>query len=199
MEKYTALLASSPSARGGAAAQKYAQAMFGDDVKFDAYLDALRIQTDAMKAGDMSGVETMLLTQANTLDLLFNQLARKAAFCEYLNQFQVHLSLALKAQAQSRATLEALAEIKNPRPVAFVKQANIANGPQQVNNSASSTNGTSGDAPSESRTRGKNGETTNELLTDERNGQTMDGGTAGATSRGDPALAAVGKRDGAAH
>ncbi|HEY2023963.1 MAG TPA: hypothetical protein VGH68_22910, partial [Paraburkholderia sp.] len=43
------------------------------------------------------------------------QLARKATHCEYLNQMQAHLSLALKAQAQSRATLEALAEIKNPR------------------------------------------------------------------------------------
>jgi hypothetical protein len=39
-----------------------------------------------------------------------------------------------KPQAQCRATIEALAEIKNPRPVAFVKQANIAQGPQQVNN-----------------------------------------------------------------
>lgn len=29
---------------------------------------------------------------------------------------------------------ETLFEMKNPRPVAFVKQANIANGPQQVNN-----------------------------------------------------------------
>ena len=38
-----------------------------------------------------------------------------------LKQFQVYLSLALKAQAQCRATPEALAEIKNPRPIAFVK------------------------------------------------------------------------------
>jgi len=30
--------------------------------------------------------------------------------------------LALKAQAQCRATLQTLAEIKNPHPVAFVKQ-----------------------------------------------------------------------------
>lgn len=33
-----------------------------------------------------------------------------------------------------RATIETLAEIKNPRAVAFVTQANIAHGPQQVNN-----------------------------------------------------------------
>jgi len=30
------------------------------------------------------------------------------------------------AQSQCRTTLEALAEIKNPRAVAFLKQANIA-------------------------------------------------------------------------
>jgi hypothetical protein len=42
----------------------------------------------------------------------------------------------LKAQAQCRVTLVALAEMKNPRPVAFVQQANIAAGLQQVNNGA---------------------------------------------------------------
>jgi hypothetical protein len=40
----------------------------------------------------------------------------------------------VKGQAQCRATLEALAEIKNPGPVAFVEQANITNGAQQVKN-----------------------------------------------------------------
>jgi hypothetical protein len=46
------------------------------------------------------------------------------------------MRLALKAQSQCRATLETLVNIKNPRPVAFVQQANIANGPQRVNNMA---------------------------------------------------------------
>jgi hypothetical protein len=40
-------------------------------------------------------------------------------------------------QAQCRAVLQTLFEMKNPHPVAFVKQANIANGPQQVNNEVS--------------------------------------------------------------
>jgi len=44
-----------------------------------------------------------------------------------------YLRLALKAQGQCRATLETLAAIKNP-PVVFARQANIAHGPQQVNN-----------------------------------------------------------------
>ena len=76
----------------------------------------------------------MLFGQAMTLETIFTSLARRANSLEYLNHFQTYLGMALKAQAQCRATLEALAEIKNPRPVAFVKQANITNGPQQVNN-----------------------------------------------------------------
>ena len=61
-------------------------------------------------------------------------MARRGEHREYLPAAETYLRLALKAQAQCRATVEALAEIKNPRPVAFVKQANIAQGPQQVNN-----------------------------------------------------------------
>ena len=41
--------------------------------------------------------------------------------------------MGLKAQSQCRATIEALATIKNPLNVALVNQANIANN-QQVNN-----------------------------------------------------------------
>ncbi|MDO8714252.1 MAG: hypothetical protein Q7K13_07230, partial [Polynucleobacter sp.] len=42
--------------------------------------------------------------------------------------------LALKAQAQSRATITALVDLKNPRQATYVKQANIAHGAQQINN-----------------------------------------------------------------
>jgi hypothetical protein len=70
------------------------------------------------------------------LNVVFCELARRAALHleQNLPAAEIVLRLALKAQAQSRSTVEALAEIKNPRPVAFVKQANIAQGPQQVNN-----------------------------------------------------------------
>ncbi len=44
------------------------------------------------------------------------------------------MGLALKAQAQSRATLQALTELKYPRQAIYAGQANIAHGPQQVNN-----------------------------------------------------------------
>jgi hypothetical protein len=76
--------------------------------------------------------------QAQTLDAIFNGLARRTAVNagEYMAACETYLRLALKAQSQCRATLETLAMIKNPRPLAFVKHANIAAGPQQVNNAA---------------------------------------------------------------
>jgi hypothetical protein len=41
---------------------------------------------------------------------------------------------------RSPATIETLAELKNPRQVAFVNQANLAGGHQQVNNGALESN-----------------------------------------------------------
>jgi len=99
---------------------------------------------DKIKDGDMSSVEAMLFGQAKVLETMFTSLARRAANNDGLKQFQVNLTLALKAQAQCRSTLEALAEIKNPRPVQFVKQANMTTGPQQVNNGYAGTPSHSG-------------------------------------------------------
>lgn len=89
-----------------------------------------------VQAGDMSDVEATLTSQASALNAIFAEMARRAALNmgEHLQATDTYLRHAFKAQAQCRATLETLAEIKNPRAVAFVKQANIANGPQQVNN-----------------------------------------------------------------
>lgn len=44
------------------------------------------------------------------------------------------MKLALKAQSQCRSTLQAISKIKNPMIVGYVRQANVAYGPQQVNN-----------------------------------------------------------------
>ena len=107
---------------------------FAGEVDLAELLADLHKRIEKIQGGDMQPVEAMLLGQAMVLETIFTNLARRAAIQEHLKQFQTHLSLALKAQAQCRATLEALAEIKNPRPVAFVKQANISNGHQQINN-----------------------------------------------------------------
>ncbi|WP_174769702.1 hypothetical protein [Paraburkholderia bonniea] len=178
-EQAGARIAASSIIRGAVTGRKYAEPMFGEGTDLTFYAEELTRHADAVKAGDLSAVEAMLMTQANTLDMVFNQLARKSAHCEYLNQMEANLRLALKAQAQCRSTLEALAEIKNPRPLAFVKQANIANGPQQVNNGPAS------------RTHANNSEQSFELL-ERGNGEWLDTGATSQTSRGNQALETVG-------
>ncbi len=99
---------------------------------------ALQAQGEAVNAGDLSAAERLLSAQAASLNAIFNEMARRAALNmgEYISATETYMRLALKAQAQCRVTLVALAEMKNPRPVAFVQQANIAAGLQQVNNGA---------------------------------------------------------------
>lgn len=103
---------------------------------FETLIAAFAYQGRALKNGDLTDAERMLMAQATTLDVIFNQLARRAAanLGEYIQTSETYLRLAMKAQSQCRATLETLAAMKNPTPVAFVRQANIANGHQQVNN-----------------------------------------------------------------
>ena len=95
----------------------------------------LRDQCEQARRGDLQRGEAMLVAQAHSLDAIFANLARRAALNagKYLGTCDTYLRLALKAQSQCRATWETLAAIKNP-PVVFAKQANIANGPQQINN-----------------------------------------------------------------
>ncbi len=109
------------------------------DADLTALVDALDDQIKLANDDDLNRAEAMLVTQAHTLDALFNKLARRAEGSEYLGQFDSYMKFALRAQSQCRATVETLAAIKNPQPVAFVRQANIANGPQQVNNATPAT------------------------------------------------------------
>ena len=155
-------------------------------------LAVMRAKADKVQAGDLAEAEVTLLAQAVTLDTIFNTLARRAALNmdEHLNAADTCLRLALKAQSQCRATLETLAEIKNPRAVAFVKQANIAHGPQQVNNAT---------AAGESLAHaGNNIKPSNELL-GVSDGERLDISAQSATSAANQELAPVGKIDGATH
>jgi hypothetical protein len=145
--------------------------------------------------GNLQDAETLLTAQAFALDSIFMSLARRAQLNmgEYIDAADRYMRLALKAQGQCRATLETLANIKNP-PVVIAKQANIAQGPQQVNNTVNKTEGnfdtsTRGRAPV---CAGNSKPVQNELLED-RHEQGMDIRTPGATGRGDPAMATVGE------
>lgn len=155
-----------------------------DELEINQLIAALQEQAAQAEGNKFARGERMLAMQAHTLDALFNKLAQRAAtnMGTYTQTAEIYLRLALKAQSQCRTTIEALAEIKNPRPVAFVKQANIAAGPQQVNNG--SATGT------RARAR-KSGINPNELL-EAKNGKGLDTGKARKTGGTNSGLEAVG-------
>jgi hypothetical protein len=126
-------LALRPTFHAAITVREYTQGTFGE-ISINALVDDLGKQCVQASSGDLQRADATLTAQAHTLDAIFNHLARRAQSAEYLAQMETYLRLGLKAQSQCRATLEALAAIKNPAPVAFVRQANIAQGPQQINN-----------------------------------------------------------------
>jgi hypothetical protein len=177
-----------PSAISAAIIADYAKAFGEQDVS--ALMGELRPHMNDVNDGDLKHCEAMLVGQAHALQSIFMNLARRAVNQEYLKQYETYLRLALKAQNQSRMTLETLAAIKNP-PVVFAKQANInqGNGNQQVNNGAPAP-----DTLTSTRTcahAGKNINQSNELLEVQHGGETLDGRTAGATIGKNKAMAAV--------
>ena len=108
----------------------------GKEASINLMIDGLRKTFKEAKTGNLHTMEAMLIGQATALQTIFTSLARRAASQEQMRHYETFLSLALKAQAQSRATISALVDLKYPKQATFVKQANIAHGPQQVNNAS---------------------------------------------------------------
>lgn len=134
-ERIEAESAQSPIHSNTQTARLFSQGTFGvADLTHSA--DTLAEKVQRVQGGDLSEAEAILMSQATALNAIFTEMARRAALNmgEYVNAAETYMRMALKAQSQCRTTLEALAEIKTPRHVSFVKQANIAHGPQQVNN-----------------------------------------------------------------
>lgn len=165
------------------------------DLSLTDMVASLREHGEAVNRGDLQAAERMLNAQAVALNAIFGELARRAALNmgTHLGATESYLRLALKAQSQSRATVETLAAIKNP-PVVFARQANIAHGPQQVNN---------GPVSNSTPARARPGETASaptELLEDRTHGCTqVDTRAAPATSRAHPQLEPVGAVNRPAH
>lgn len=131
---------------------------------------------------DRSSQEAILAAQVISTNAIYTDLALLAHsnLDKGINVFERLMRLALKAQSNCRATAEALALMQNP-PTVFARQANIANGPQQVNNGL----------PLEPVARaGKNESRPNKLL--EADGERMDGEPTRATIGGDTELETVG-------
>jgi len=158
--------------------------ILADEIDTPTLLQTLRDQAAAVQGGDLAHAEAMLINQASALQALFVRLSEKAMEQTQMPSLEGFMRMALRAQSQCRSTLETLATIKNPPQVSFVKQANIAAGPQQVNN---------GVAPEASRARenenqqSKQSGGSNELLPDARASQ--------VESRINPQMETLGESD----
>ncbi len=179
-----AKMALMPEVNSAIVINAYGKAMGGLEIQD--LLQPLDDSIKVMKGGNLVGAEAMLMGQAHALQSIFTELSRRAAsnMGEYLNAMETYLRLALKAQSQCTKTIEVLAAIKNP-PVVFAKQANIAHGPQQVNNGATTPTPTHA---------GKTVNQPNELLEDQH--ATVDNRAAPTASLAHPELEAVGTIDG---
>lgn len=172
-----AWVAVNPETNAAVVIDAYQANIAGSDVNLMALIEALRKSTDQSKVGDLSQLEAMLIGQATALQTIFVSLAKRAHHQTLQAHFEAFLGLALKAQAQSRATISALVDLKYPRQATFVKQANIAHGPQQVNN------GTHAKQLESQR---------NELLEDASYERAqLDAGTTPAATRGNSAVEAL--------
>jgi hypothetical protein len=112
--------------------------MFNDKLDLVTLVKNLNEKVDRVIDGDLRSVEGMLMAQAHTLNVIFNNMMIKTAKTSFVAQVQVLSEIALKAQNQCRQTLSVLAELKNPKRTMFVKQQNLAIN-QQVNNKDPST------------------------------------------------------------
>jgi hypothetical protein len=114
------------------------------------------------------------------------KLAGQALVANHMDYMDKFFRLALKAQNQSRATLQSLAELKAPKQIAFVKQSNIGN-QVQVNN---------GTQAKTARTW-KTKKVQNELLEVEH-GEQLDTRATGTAGGSDPTMATMGEKHWAA-
>jgi hypothetical protein len=144
-------------------------------------LKQLEAQEGRLATGSLVDAENMLMNQAVALQAIFTRLALRASSANGTEQIQCLMGLALRAQNGCRATLQTLGELKFPRQATFVRQANIANGPQQVNNSDLDPRAREVERQPANKLSGGN----HELL--------QNAGTSGAPVAGNPVMAAVGK------
>jgi len=154
-----------------------------EEQHYQALYDTLAAHGQSVVNGDMSRAEKMLMGQAEALQGTFSRLVELAMKADLLSKLDVYMRLALRAQNQSRMTLETLSTIKNP-PVVIAKQANVVHGGnQQVNNQACPTHGEKTKVP-------------NELL-EKTYGNRLELGTQTEAVGDDSAMETVGALDGA--
>lgn len=106
----------SPVATATVLAQIFSRGSFGE-LPFDGLFAAISDCADRAEKGELIDHRAMLASQSIALNAMFCEMARRAAINadEYPRAAELYMRLAMKAQAQSRATVEALDRLVNGR------------------------------------------------------------------------------------
>lgn len=124
-----------PGVRHAALSSSFANSLFGDSHTPEIGRDVkvMREIMEGAEAGDKALSSRMLAAQAVTLDAMFTELAQRSAMNmgAYFDASDRYMRLALKAQANCRATLEALGKLHQPREQT-VKHVHVNEGGQAV-------------------------------------------------------------------
>ena len=132
-QRNLAEIALEPAAHAMATARLFNAGSFGSKIEVTETYGVLRDEIKAVTDGDLSHQRALLAGQAIALNTIFTELARRAGanMGEYLGAMESYMRLALKAQAQSRATIEALERLANGH-VQTVKHVHVNEGGQAV-------------------------------------------------------------------
>lgn len=105
-----------PVTHAMATTRLFGKGTFGE-LSVTGLFEVLGDRVKAVKKGDLSEQRAMLATQAFALNSIFTEMARRSAanMGEYVDAADRYMRLALKAQAQSRATIEALERLVGGR------------------------------------------------------------------------------------
>lgn len=104
-----------------------------DGVNIETLGSMLEQQINTLKQNDTKEIETILMLQAKTLNILFNYMMGKMTECHYRDHVEAYSAIALKVQNRCRQTLATLSDLKHPKRTTFINQQNNAIN-QQVNN-----------------------------------------------------------------
>ena len=91
----------------------------------------LKAESERLSEGKSDDIGPILANQALALQSLFSRLTERALSQSHMSNIEAFMRLALRAQSQCRATLEALSSL-NKAPTVFAQQANVATN-QQIN------------------------------------------------------------------
>lgn len=136
-----------------------------------------------VQEGDLSDLELILVGQAVALSTMGMDMIARARKTGTTDAINTLAAAGMRAIAHSRAAIDSLVNLRNPRQVAFVKQANINNGgQQQVNN---------GNGVQPSRTPAHEATAPNELFLEANASPTLEPRAARRAGRCDQTLEAV--------